>query len=62
MTSRRVDALRVVVVGAGGVGGYFGGALAHAGHDVTLFARGDHLGDPLRLAGAGVERVDDASE
>lgn len=36
-------ALRVVVLGAGGVGGYFGGALARAGHDVTLLARGEHL-------------------
>ena len=43
MTSHHADALRVVVLGAGGVGGYFGGMLAHAGHDVTLFARGDHL-------------------
>ncbi len=37
------DALRVVVLGAGGVGGYFGGELARAGHHVTLLARGDHL-------------------
>ncbi len=43
MTSHGANALRVVVLGAGGVGGYFGGVLAHAGHDVTLFARGDHL-------------------
>lgn len=35
--------MRVAVVGAGGVGGYFGGVLAQAGHDVTLLARGDHL-------------------
>ena len=35
--------LRVVVLGAGGVGGYFGGVLARAGHHVTLLARGDHL-------------------
>jgi len=32
------------VLGAGGVGGYFGGRLAAAGHDVTLVARGEHLG------------------
>lgn len=30
-------------MGAGGVGGYFGGLLARAGHNVTFIARGDHL-------------------
>ena len=33
----------IAVMGAGGVGGYFGGMLAKAGHDVTFIARGDHL-------------------
>jgi 2-dehydropantoate 2-reductase len=35
--------MRVLVIGAGGVGGYYGGLLAHAGHDVTFVARGAHL-------------------
>ena len=35
--------MKVVVVGAGGVGGYSAGALARAGHDVQLYARGEHL-------------------
>jgi 2-dehydropantoate 2-reductase len=35
--------MRVVVVGAGGVGGYFGGQLAAAGNDVLFIARGQHL-------------------
>ena len=35
--------MKVAVVGAGGVGGYFGGMLARAGHDVTYVARGEHL-------------------
>lgn len=35
--------MRIVVFGTGGVGGYFGGLLARAGHDVTFMARGDHL-------------------
>jgi 2-dehydropantoate 2-reductase len=35
--------MRVLVMGAGGVGGYYGGLLAHAGHDVTFVARGAHL-------------------
>ena len=35
--------MRIAVMGAGGVGGYFGGLLARAGNDVTLIARGPHL-------------------
>lgn len=35
--------MRIAIYGAGGVGGYFGGRLAEAGHDVTFIARGDHL-------------------
>jgi 2-dehydropantoate 2-reductase len=35
--------MRFAVVGAGGVGGYFGGRLAEAGRDVTFVARGAHL-------------------
>jgi 2-dehydropantoate 2-reductase len=35
--------MRIVVFGIGGVGGFFGGRLAHAGEDVTLIARGEHL-------------------
>ena len=39
--------MRVLVMGAGAVGGYFGAALAAAGHEVTFVARGGHL-DALR--------------
>jgi 2-dehydropantoate 2-reductase len=35
--------MRIAVIGAGGVGGYFGGRLAQAGHDVAFVARGAHL-------------------
>jgi len=35
--------MNIVVIGAGGVGGYFGGKLAKAGFDVTFIARGKHL-------------------
>lgn len=35
--------MRIVVFGTGGVGGFFGGRLAHAGDDVTFIARGEHL-------------------
>lgn len=35
--------MRVVVIGAGGIGGLYGGLLARAGHDVAFLARGEHL-------------------
>jgi 2-dehydropantoate 2-reductase len=35
--------MRIAVMGAGGVGGYFGVRLAAAGHDVSFVARGAHL-------------------
>jgi 2-dehydropantoate 2-reductase len=35
--------MRIAVMGAGGVGGYFGARLAQAGHEVTFVARGRHL-------------------
>lgn len=35
--------MKIVVMGAGGVGGYFGARLAASGADVTFIARGDHL-------------------
>jgi len=44
---------RIVVFGAGAVGGYFGGRLAHAGHHVTFIARGAHL-DAIRRNGLQV--------
>ena len=34
--------MRVVVVGAGGLGSYVGAVLDRAGHEVTLVARGEH--------------------
>lgn len=35
--------MRIVVMGAGGVGGCLGAHLARAGNEVTLIARGEHL-------------------
>lgn len=35
--------MKIAIMGAGGVGGYFGGRLAQAGHDVVFIARGAHL-------------------
>ncbi len=42
--------MKIAILGAGGVGGYYGGLLGRAGHDVTLLARGAHL-DALRERG-----------
>jgi 2-dehydropantoate 2-reductase len=35
--------MRIAIIGAGGVGGYFGARLAEAGADVSFIARGAHL-------------------
>lgn len=35
--------MNITVIGAGGLGGYFGGLLAAAGHRVTFICRGAHL-------------------
>ncbi|MBK7063111.1 MAG: 2-dehydropantoate 2-reductase [Rubrivivax sp.] len=35
--------MRVLILGSGGVGGYFGAQLAKAGHEVFFVARGAHL-------------------
>jgi len=35
--------MRIAVMGAGGVGGYFGAKLAQGGHEVAFVARGRHL-------------------
>src|SRR5215510_8963732 len=47
--------MRVAVVGAGGIGSFFGGRLARSGVDVRLLARGRHLralrDDGLRISG-----------
>jgi 2-dehydropantoate 2-reductase len=42
--------MRFVILGAGGVGGYFGAKLARAGEDVTYLARGAHL-EAIRARG-----------
>ena len=34
--------MKIAVMGAGSIGGYFGGMLAQGGHQVTLIARGAH--------------------
>ncbi|HKV08774.1 MAG TPA: ketopantoate reductase family protein [Thermoanaerobaculia bacterium] len=45
--------MKIAILGAGGVGGYYGGILARAGHDVAILARGAHL-EALRTKGLEV--------
>ncbi len=35
--------MRFAIMGAGGVGGYYGACLARAGNEVAFIARGAHL-------------------
>ena len=49
--------MRFVVVGAGAIGGFLGGVLARAGHDVTLVARGAHL-EAMRRDGLRVRTAE----
>jgi len=46
--------MRVLVMGAGALGGYFGARLQSVGHDVTYVARGPHL-EALHAQGLRVE-------
>jgi 2-dehydropantoate 2-reductase len=46
--------MRIAVIGAGGIGGPFGAALAKAGEDVTFVARGAHLA-AMRQNGLRIE-------
>lgn len=48
--------MRIAIVGAGGVGGYFGGRLAQAGVDTVFIARGATL-EALRTRGLRVESI-----
>lgn len=44
--------MRIIVVGIGGVGGYFGGRITQTGHQVEFVARGDH---GKRIAADGLQ-------
>ena len=46
--------MKIAVMGSGGVGGFFGGRLAHAGCDVSFIARGAHL-SAMRERGLEIE-------
>src|SRR5579864_2815131 len=49
--------MRVAVIGAGGIGGLYGGLLARAGHEVSFLARGPHL-DAIRRAGLTIQSAE----
>jgi len=49
--------MRIAVMGAGAIGGYFGAKLALSGQEVHFIARGEHL-DELQRSGLRVESVD----
>jgi len=51
-------AVRIMVFGTGGAGGYFGAQLARAGEDVVFVARGEHL-RAIRASGLRVETPSD---
>ena len=65
--------MRIAIMGAGAVGGYYGGRLAQAGNDVAMITRGEHLrairASGLALNGpagdsivSGVQATDDAAQ
>ena len=67
--------MRLLMVGAGGIGGYFGARFAAAGHDVTFLARGATLAAlrergltiessvaPAQLEVKATDRVEDAGQ
>ena len=53
------EGMKVAIVGAGAIGGYLGGWLAHAGEDVTYIARGKNL-DAISARGMKVIGEDGA--
>jgi 2-dehydropantoate 2-reductase len=48
--------MKIIILGTGGVGGYYGGLLARHGQDVTFIARGAHL-EAIRQDGLLVRSV-----
>jgi len=48
--------MRIAIIGAGGVGGYFGGKLAHGGADVVFIVRGATL-EAMRTRGLRVDSI-----
>ena len=51
--------MRFAILGAGGIGGYYAGLLARAGHNVYLLARGQNLSQ-LRQRGLEVRTPEES--
>ena len=49
--------MKILVIGAGGVGGYFGGKLAQAGLDVSFLVRGKHF-EAIKKKGLQVKSIE----
>jgi len=49
--------MKIVVIGAGGVGGFFGGKIAKAGFDVTFIVREKHL-EAIHNRGLQIKSID----
>ena len=49
--------MTILIIGTGGVGGFFGAKLAAAGFDVTFTARGAHF-DAIKTNGLRVKSID----
>jgi len=48
--------MKIMIMGSGGVGAYYGGLLAQQGNDVTFIARGAHL-EAIRANGLQVKSI-----
>ena len=48
--------MRIMIIGVGALGSYFGGALAEGGHDVTLLIRNKAHRDAIRANGLILHR------
>jgi 2-dehydropantoate 2-reductase len=48
--------MEIAIIGAGGVGGYYGAKMANAGYDVLFVARGEHL-KAIRTNGLQVKSI-----
>ena len=55
-STRKKTNMKIVIVGVGAVGGYFGGRLAQTAHEVTFIARGEHL-NAIRENGLRVDSL-----
>ncbi|MDV2683693.1 2-dehydropantoate 2-reductase [Alkalihalophilus lindianensis] len=51
--------MKIAVIGAGAVGGYYGGMLSKAGFDVTFIARGKHL-EAMKHSGLHIHSLQDS--